>query len=45
MAQVFLIREFCMEDEKLIITVNGHNYIMYKSDWEKMRKWRKTKEK
>lgn len=34
-----------MEEEKLIVTVNGRDYIMYKSDYDKMRKWRKTKEK
>lgn len=33
-----------MEEEKLIITVNECDYIIYKNDWEKIRKWRKTKE-
>lgn len=34
-----------MKDEKLIVTVNGYKYIVYKSDWEKIIKWRKIKEK
>lgn len=34
-----------MGKEKVIISVNGNSFIMYKDDWDKMWAWREKKEK